>query len=59
MKRSKYSPELRAEILASELPNIHLGPKLGMAHTTISNIRRGKRWRETVSGSSIFSIKVA
>ena len=59
MTRSKYSAELRSLILASNEPGLHLAERIGVNHQTISKVRRGERWRESVAGSSVFSMKVA
>lgn len=56
--RSRRSEELRELILASPESGVALERRLGIAHSTISYVRQGKRWRQHVPGASVFSQKV-
>lgn len=53
---SLYSADLRAEILASEESGVVLGARLGIHHSHISMIRRGKAWRNAAPTSSVFNL---
>lgn len=55
--QSKYTPELKAEILASDEPNTHIGERLGIHHNTVSLIRRGQRWAGACNGASVFNYR--
>lgn len=42
---SRFTPELVAQIRASDLNNCALGRELGINHQTIAKIRRGEIWK--------------
>lgn len=42
--KARLTPELAAEIRSSPLSNRQLGRKLGVHHTTVSAVRKGKSW---------------
>jgi hypothetical protein len=52
----KYSPELRAEILSSEENGRTIAARLGVHNSVISDIRRGKAWRQAAPASSVFAL---
>lgn len=51
-----YSPELRAEIMASPETGSALARKLGLHPSTVSHIRRGETWQPVMPAASVFSL---
>lgn len=51
-----YSPELRAEILASPETGAELARKTGLHPSTVSHIRRGETWQPVAPAASVFSL---
>ena len=55
-ERSKLTAEQVAEILRSDETHTALGRRLGVHHSTISNVRRGVSWRQSPTrAASVFS----
>lgn len=52
----RYSPELRAEIIASDESGIAIGKRIGLHDSVISKIRTGKAWRQAAPASSVFAL---
>ena len=52
----KYSPQLRAEILASDETGRTIAARLGLHNSVISKIRQGKAWRQAAPASSVFAL---
>lgn len=52
----RYSPELRAEILASEESGIAIGKRIGLHDSVISRIRLGQAWRDAAPAASVFNL---
>ncbi len=53
---SKYTPELRAEILASDEEPRVMAERLGLHHSTIQKVRAGLLWRDAAPGASVFHL---
>jgi hypothetical protein len=51
-----YSPELHAEIMASEESGVALAARLGIDHTHVCRIRRGQSWKIAAPGASVFHV---
>ncbi len=51
-----YSPELRAEILASDETGTAIAKRLGLHDSVISKIRLGRAWRDAAPASSVFNL---
>lgn len=51
-----YSPELRAEIMASDESSKDIGDRLGLHWSHICRIRRGEAWRQAAPTSSVFNL---
>lgn len=52
----RYSPELRAEIMASEETCTAIAARLGLHNSIISKIRRGEAWRDGAPTASVFNL---
>lgn len=52
---SKLTDELAKWIRESEQPGVELAHALGVSSKCISSVRLGKRWTQSVRGSSVFS----
>lgn len=55
-RRAPNMPAIAAEIRASDERGCTLARKHGLTPQTVSRIRRGKTWRETIRGASVFNL---
>ena len=55
-KSCRYSPELRAEIIASDESGKAIGKRLGLNDSVISRIRLGQAWRDAAPAASVFNL---
>jgi hypothetical protein len=56
---SRYTPELRAEILSSSETNVALAGRTGLTPQAISKIRHGRMWRDEAQNASVFTWRPA
>jgi hypothetical protein len=56
-EESKYSPELRRQIIDSDETQQALGAKLGLHPSVIGRIRTGHSWREAAPAASVFTMR--
>lgn len=57
LKRSPaYSPEMRAEIMASQDTIAETARRLGIHRSVVSKVRMGGRWQAAAPGSSVFNL---
>ena len=54
--RSRYCPELCAEIMSSEESGAAIARRIGMHVSHVCRIRRGEAWRDSAPTASVFSL---